>query len=97
MELLLHDKNLMLAQVSTSDDCFIIQTEYARELVTEQVCMRPLINAPIEMDSMFVFRPDLSPAARTVAKKLLEPYGKVDELDAFFEEGCTGPGKREAR
>ena len=29
---------------------------------------------------MFVFRPDLSPAARTVAKKLLEPYGKVDEL-----------------
>ena len=46
---------------------------------------------------MFVFRPDLSPAARTVAKKLLEPYGKVDELDAFFEEGCTGPGKREAR
>lgn len=97
VELLLHDKNLMLAQVSTSDDCFIIQTEYARELVTEQVCMRPLINAPIEMDSMFVFRPDLSPAARTVAKKLLEPYGKVDELDAFFEEGCTGPGKREAR
>ena len=97
VEPLLHDKNLMLAQVSTSDDCFIIQTEYARELVTEQVCMRPLINAPIEMDSMFVFRPDLSPAARTVAKKLLEPYGKVDELDAFFEEGCTGPGKREAR
>ena len=29
--------------------------------------------------------------------ELLEPYGKVDELDAFFEEGCTGPGKREAR
>lgn len=24
-------------------------------LVTDQVCMRPLINAPIEMDSMLVF------------------------------------------
>ena len=85
VELLIHDKNLMLAQVSTSEDCFIIQTEYAKALVTDQVCMRPLVNAPIEMDSMFVFSPALRPMARMVAKKLLAPYGKQGELDAFFD------------
>ena len=84
VELLVHDKNLMLAQVSTSEDCFIIQTEYAKSLVTDQVCMRPLINAPIEMDSMLVFRPALRPMACTVARKLLAPYGKEGELDAFL-------------
>lgn len=86
-ELLLHDKNLMLAQVSTSEDCFIIQTHYAKALVTDQVCMRLLVNAPIEMDSMFVFRPDLSETGRVVARRLLERYGKEAELDAFFETG----------
>lgn len=86
VEMIVHDKNLMLAHVSTSYVCFIIQTEYARNLVTEQVCMRRLINAPIEMDSMFVFRPDLSPTARLVARKLLEPYEKEGELDTYFEK-----------
>lgn len=84
-ELLLHDKNLMLARVSTSEDCFIIQSRYAKELVTDQVCMRPLVNAPFRMDSMFVFSSDLSDAARAVARKLLEESGKQDELDAYFE------------
>ena len=83
-ESLLHDRDLMLARVSTSEDCFIIQTQYAKALTTDQVCMRPLINACIEMDSTFVFRPDLSPTARVVAKKLLAPFGKAHELDAFF-------------
>ncbi|MEG0322349.1 MAG: LysR family transcriptional regulator [Raoultibacter sp.] len=84
-EAILHDSALMLARVSTSEECFIIQTQYAKVLVTDQVCMRPLINAPIEMDAAFVFRPDLSPAAQFVARKLLEPYGKEQEFDAFFE------------
>ena len=66
MTLLMHDKNLMLAQVSISKGCFIIQTEYAKMLVTDQVCMRPLINAPIEMDSMLVFAPALRPMASAV-------------------------------
>ncbi len=87
VELLIHDKNLMLARVSTSQDFFIIQSKYAKNLVTDQVCMRPLINAPIEMDSMFVFRPDLSPTAQTVARNMLEAYGKEHELDAFFALG----------
>ena len=84
MTLLMHDKNLMLAQVSISKGCFIIQTEYAKMLVTDQVCMRPLINAPIEMDSMLVFAPALRPMARAVARHLLAPYGKESELDAYF-------------
>lgn len=83
---LIHDKNLMLAQVSTSEDCFIIQTEYAKALVTEQVCMKPLINAPINMESMFVFDPALSPKAQMVARKLLEPYGKEEEIEAYFSK-----------
>lgn len=84
VELLVHDKNLMLARVSTSQDFFIIQSQYAKKLITEQVCMRPLINAPISMDAMLVFRPDLSPTARTVARNMLKAYGKERELDAFF-------------
>ena len=53
-------------------------------LVTDQVCMRPLINAHIEMDSMLVFAPALRPMARAVARHLLAPYGKESELDAYF-------------
>ena len=86
-EALLHDKNLMLARVSTSEDLFIIQTQYAKALVTDHVCIRPLVNAPIEMDSMFVFHPDLSQTARTVAKKLLSPYGKELELESLLSRG----------
>ncbi|WP_139651601.1 LysR family transcriptional regulator [Raoultibacter phocaeensis] len=96
-ELLLHDRNLMLARVSTSEDCFIIQTQYAKDLVTDQVCMRPLVNAPIEMDSTFVFRADLNDAARAVALKLLEASGKQDELDAYFAEHKPMGGKSAAR
>ncbi|MEG0666695.1 LysR family transcriptional regulator [Gordonibacter sp.] len=84
VEPLLHDKNLMLARVSTSDDFFIIQSQYAKNLVTDQICMRPLINAPLEMDAVFVFRHDLSPIAQTVARRMLETYGKERELDAYF-------------
>ena len=40
MTLLMHDKNLMLAQVSISKGCFIIQTEYAKMLVTDQARLR---------------------------------------------------------
>lgn len=86
-EPILHDRALMLARVSTSEDGFIIQTQYAKVLVTDQVCMRPLINAPFKMDATFVFRPDLGPTARIAARKLLEPYGKEQEFDAFFEAG----------
>ena len=80
MTLLMHDKNLMLAQVSISKGCFIIQTEYAKMLVTDQVCMRPLINAPIEMDSMLVFAPALRPMARAVARHLLAPWHIISDM-----------------
>lgn len=90
-ERILHDKNLMLAQVSVNKDCFIIQSQYAENLVTDQVCMKPLINAPIEMDTTFVFRPDLGSMAQLVARKLLSPFGKEVELDAFLScEGFSG-------
>jgi DNA-binding transcriptional LysR family regulator len=85
-ERLIHDKNLMLARVSTSLDCFIIQNQYAKALVTDQVCMRPLVNAPLEMGSFFVFRPDLSPVAREVAKGLLAAYGKEREFESYFDD-----------
>lgn len=83
-EAILHDKNLMLAQVSTRHDCFIIQTEYACDLVTDEVCRRPLVNAPIDMETVFVFRPDLSPRAQQVARTMVGDFGKASELDAYF-------------
>lgn len=84
-EQILHDKNLMLAQVYANKDCFIIQSQYAKSLITDQVCMRLLINAPLEMHTTFVFRPDLGPMAQMVARKLISPFGKEAEFDAFFE------------
>lgn len=81
---ILHDRNLMLAHVSTRKQCFIIQTEYALNLVTDEVCRRPLVNAPLDMASVFVFRPDLSPRAKRVAREIVGNFGKTAELDAYF-------------
>ena len=83
-ESILHDRNLMLAQVSCRHQCFIIQTTYARELTTDEVCRRPLVNAPLSMASHFVFRPDLSERALRVARELLGGFSKAEELDAYL-------------
>lgn len=80
-ESITHDKNLMLARVSTSKDCFLIQSQYANLLATDQVCIRPVANSPINMDTTFVCRPDLSGAALAVATTMLEAYGKTKELE----------------
>lgn len=73
-EAILHDRNLMLAHVSARHHCFIIQAEYATALVNDEVCSRPLVNAPFEMRSVLVLRPDLSPAALEVVRAIAEPY-----------------------
>lgn len=80
-ESITHDKNLMLARVSTSEDCFLIQNQYAELLATDQVCIRPVSNSPINMDTTFVCRADLDGAALIVAKTMLEAYDKVEELN----------------
>ncbi len=67
-ELIHFDKNLMLARVATGDDCFIIQERYASMLVTEQVCMRQLVNTPLVMNTFLVYRPGLESMAREVAR-----------------------------
>ncbi len=73
-EPILHDRNLMLAQVSARHHCFIIQAEYAADLVNDEVCRRPLVNVPFEMSSVLVLRPDLSPLALEVARAIAAPY-----------------------
>lgn len=83
-EAILHDKNLMLAQVSTRQHVFIIQSSYAQGLVTDEVCQRPLRNAPLDLASVFVFRDSLSPQALAVARVIVGHYGKADELDRYF-------------
>ena len=50
--------------------------------------MRPLVNAPLEMGSFFVFRPDLSPVAREVAAGLLSAYGKRCAFESYFEDAA---------
>lgn len=72
-EPILHDRNLMLAHVSARRHCFIIQAEYAANLVNDEVCRRPLTNVPFEMKSVLVLRPDLSPLALEVARALAAP------------------------
>lgn len=84
-ELLSPDKDLVLARVATGNDFFIIQKSYARSFITKQVRMKPLINCPIEMNTFFVFRPDLSPAARVLAQIMLATLDKEDEFNAFFD------------
>ncbi len=91
---ILHDRNLMLAHVSTRKQCFIIQTEYALGLVTDEVCRRPLVNAPLDMASVFVFRPDLSPCALRVARTIVGDFGKAGELDAYLVAAAP-PSKRD--
>lgn len=88
-EAILHDKNLMLAQVSTRQQCFIIQSAYAKGLVTDEVCERPLLNAPLDMASVFVFRPGLSAKAREIARVIVGHYGKEAELDRLFPASPT--------
>lgn len=80
-----HDRNLMLAHVSCRRQIFIIQTGYARRLVTNEVCQRPLVNAPFSLSSVLVVRPGLSSPARRVAREIAAAFGKADELDALLD------------
>ena len=89
-EALPHDKNLMLARVSADGLCFIIQTRYARALSTDEVCCRPLVNAPISMESVLVFRPDLAPSGRRVVRDMAAFFGKEAEADAYLSRCRPG-------
>lgn len=93
-EAILHDKNLMLAQVSTRRHVFIIQSSYAQSLVTDEVCQRPLRNAPLDLASVFVFREGLSPQALAVARVIVGHYGKADELDRYLAREETSEALR---
>lgn len=84
-ELLSSDKDLVLARVATGNGFFILQKSYAGSFITEQVSMRPLINCPLEMNTFFVFSPDLSPTARMLAQITLAAFDKEDEFNAFFD------------
>ncbi|MDE8703661.1 hypothetical protein PZH32_11950, partial [Adlercreutzia equolifaciens] len=70
--------------VSTRQHVFIIQSSYAQGWVTDEVCQRPLRNAPLDLASVFVFRDSLSPQALAVARVIVGHYGKADELDRYF-------------
>lgn len=78
------DRNLMLAHVSSRRQVFIIQTGYARRLVTNGICLRPLTNAPFSLSSVLVVRPDMPEAARRVAREIADGFGKAAELDALI-------------
>lgn len=83
MTLLMHDKNLMLAQVSISKGCFIIQTEYAK--CWYRSGLHETADQCAHRDGLYAgVRPALRPMARAVARHLLAPYGKESELDAYF-------------
>lgn len=94
-EPIMHDRNLMLAHLSSRQQCFIIQTEYARRLETEEVCRRTLVNAPFDLASFLVFSPDLSERAQRVARTIANGYGHADEFDAFFSAQAASRATRE--
>jgi len=73
-ELIDFDKDLVEARLVMGDELFIVQESYAKHLVNDHTCMRPLVGAPFVMESCVVWRPGLTGMASKVLEYIIEAH-----------------------